>query len=107
MLVAEDGVEALELLSSANRVDIILMDCQMPRLDGYEATRRIRQMEEPVSRLPIVAVTAHALEEDRERCFEAGMNDFVAKPVRPAIIREKISVHLSQAGEAISHLVGG
>ena len=105
VLCAEDGVEALEILSGADRIDLILMDCQMPRLDGYEATRRIRQMNAPTSQLPIVAVTAHALEEDRERCFDAGMDDFVAKPVRPAVIKEKISVHLGQAGPVISQLV--
>ena len=77
---AADGVEALEALARI-RYDVVLMDCLMPRMDGYETTRRIRAMEGAMRDVPIVAVTANAMKGDREKCLEAGMNDYIAKPV--------------------------
>ena len=63
--------------------DLILMDIQMPKMDGYEATRQIRALEETYSaQIPIVAMTANAFEEDREKAFEAGMNGHLAKPIK-------------------------
>jgi signal transduction histidine kinase/ActR/RegA family two-component response regulator len=81
--VANNGLEALEALDAA-RFDVVLMDMQMPELDGVEATRRIRAQgisARSGTRLPILAMTANSLEDDRERCVAAGMDEFVAKPI--------------------------
>jgi CheY-like chemotaxis protein len=77
--VAEDGAEAVELAAST-AYDLVLMDLHLPVLDGLQATRRIRAMPGR-ERTPIIALTANAFAEDRERCLLAGMNDFVAKPI--------------------------
>jgi len=81
--VVEDGVRALEV-TQAGHYDLILMDCQMPRMDGFEATRAIRRREaeggEARERTPIVALTANALGDDRKRCVESGMDDYLSKP---------------------------
>ncbi|MEP1584637.1 MAG: response regulator, partial [Marinobacter sp.] len=69
--------------------DLIFMDCVMPRVDGFEATRRLRQWEKDHGRdrVPVVALTASAMEKDEERCREAGMDSFVAKPVNIEMLR--------------------
>jgi CheY-like chemotaxis protein len=77
---AWDGFEALERLGEG-RFDVVLMDCHMPRLDGYETTERIRR-QWPDEHLPVIAVTAGAMAGDRERCLAAGMNDYLTKPLR-------------------------
>ena len=80
--LAANGVEALERLG-ASAYDLVLMDCQMPEMDGFETTRRIRESEAGSSRhLAIVAMTANALQGDRDRCLESGMDEYLAKPVR-------------------------
>ncbi|MGK0261839.1 MAG: two-component system sensor histidine kinase/response regulator, partial [Planctomycetota bacterium] len=77
---AVDGESAAKMVSE-NSYDLVLMDCLMPGMDGFEATRRIRQDEAASgAHLPIIALTANALPEDREACLAAGMDDFVSKP---------------------------
>lgn len=84
---ANHGQDAIKMLRQTN-FDLIFMDCQMPVMDGYEATTAIRKLG---FEMPIVAVTANATETDRLRCFDVGMNDFVSKPVKKGVIAEKIS----------------
>ena len=94
--IASDGVEALEK-AARQRYDLILMDVQMPRMDGLEATRRLRQMPEYVA-VPILAMTANAFSADRENCLAAGMNDHIAKPVDPEALFDALVRWLSQSG---------
>jgi CheY-like chemotaxis protein len=90
---ADDGVEAVRL-STENDYALILMDMQMPNMDGLEATRRIRQGRHGAD-TPIVAMTANAFAEDRARCLEAGMNDFLTKPVMPETLYGVVDTWLS------------
>jgi CheY-like chemotaxis protein/anti-sigma regulatory factor (Ser/Thr protein kinase) len=79
--LASDGQEALDALER-QAYDLVLMDCQLPGLDGYETTRRWRRLEMDGRRIPIIAVTAHAMRGEREKCLAAGMDDYIAKPFR-------------------------
>ena len=89
--VADNGLKALEALDGA-RFDLILMDVQMPEMGGFEATAAIRQREaDSGEHIPIVAMTAHAMKGDRERCLEAGMDGYVSKPIRPDKLFEAIA----------------
>ncbi len=83
--VVANGLEALETLE-CTPYDLVLMDCQMPEMDGYEASRTIRRRP-PLVNLPIVAMTAHAMTSDRENCMAAGMNDYITKPVRVEVLK--------------------
>jgi CheY-like chemotaxis protein len=84
--VAKNGLEVLAALANA-AFDAILMDCQMPEMDGFAATRMLRQQErETGCRIPVIAMTANAVSGDKERCLEAGMDDYVAKPVRRDVL---------------------
>jgi PAS domain S-box-containing protein len=80
--IANDGLEALAKLATGAYA-AVFMDCQMPNLDGYSTTARIRDREGTGERMPVIAMTAHAMTGDRERCLEAGMDDYLAKPLRP------------------------
>jgi signal transduction histidine kinase/CheY-like chemotaxis protein/HPt (histidine-containing phosphotransfer) domain-containing protein len=89
--VANNGLEALEMLESGP-FDLILMDIQMPEMDGIAATARIREREAATgSRIPILAMTAHAMKGDRERCLDAGMDGYLSKPINPAELRSAIA----------------
>ncbi|MDO9618846.1 MAG: response regulator [Pseudomonas sp.] len=96
VLLANHGGEALTLLET-QAVDLILMDCNMPVMDGYETTRRIRQKAE-LAELPIIALTANALSDERERCRAAGMDDYLAKPFR----KDELAALLDQWLSAIN-----
>ncbi len=90
----DDGIGILEALERSP-VDLILIDIEMPRMDGLEATRRIRKKERAGgTRIPIVALTAHAMPSDRERCLAAGMDGYVAKPIRRAVLFEAMAAAL-------------
>jgi two-component system, sensor histidine kinase and response regulator len=83
---ANNGRIALEILTiqAGNPVsDLVLMDIQMPEMDGYTATRKIRELPTDISKIPIVAMTAHAMQSEKDKCFAAGMNDHIAKPIDP------------------------
>jgi CheY-like chemotaxis protein len=81
--IAENGKQALEILKE-KRFDLILMDIQMPEMDGYECSLLIRKMESVSKTTPIVALTANALQGDKEKCISAGMDDYISKPFRMA-----------------------
>ena len=93
--LANDGQEALSKLQQSGPFDLVLMDVQMPVLDGLEATRLIRK-EAQWKDLPIIAMTAHAMNGDKERCLEAGMNGYISKPVHPAHLLSTVDEYLLQ-----------
>jgi CheY-like chemotaxis protein len=92
VVTAVNGAEALERLTHESDIDIVFMDVQMPVMDGFEATRRLRALEaeQKRTRLPVIALTANAMTHDRQACLAAGMDDFVSKPVTKQALRGAI-----------------
>ena len=93
--LAENGLQAVEAFEKGG-IDLILMDVQMPEMDGLEATMKIREKEAGLSHIPIIAMTAHAMKGDREKCLEAGMDEYVSKPIRAKELFETIDKIMSQ-----------
>jgi CheY-like chemotaxis protein len=92
------GVVERVCQTGSSRPDLVLLDCQMPEMDGFEAARRIREheLQNGLPRLPLIALTANVFPEDREQCRAAGMDDFLAKPFSTEQLREILSAHLTQ-----------
>lgn len=88
--VVENGQMALDKLKN-ERFAVVMLDCQMPVMDGYTAAREIRKLSGPAAKVPIVAMTAHAMTGDREKCIEAGMNEYISKPVKKEALIEVLS----------------
>jgi CheY-like chemotaxis protein len=88
--VADDGSIALKMAREQN-YNLILMDCQMPVMDGFEATKAIRALETPIAQVPIIAVTANVMEGQHEKCLAAGMNDYLPKPINKEILSKAIN----------------
>jgi CheY-like chemotaxis protein len=95
--VVADGRAAVDALQAGN-YSAVFMDCQMPGMDGYEATAEIRAHEDPARRTPIIAVTAHSMTGDRDRCLAAGMDDYVSKPIRPRELEEVLERYCGEEG---------
>jgi CheY-like chemotaxis protein/HPt (histidine-containing phosphotransfer) domain-containing protein len=105
--VAVNGVEALQALRTGD-FDAVLMDCQMPQMDGYEATRQLRSPEGQARNpnVPVIALTAHALATDRAKCLAAGMNDYLTKPINPAHLQKALTKALAAAPQRAHHGAG-
>lgn len=97
VLEARDGEEGIKS-ATENHPDLILMDISIPKIDGWEATRRLKA-DDSTREIPIVALTAHALEEDRERAINAGCNGYLAKPVEPRRVVEEVQRFIGMADE--------
>ena len=95
--VAANGEQVLRKIMSGIQYDLVFMDCQMPQMDGSEASRRIRKFEKETDkeiRVPIIALTANAMQGDREKCLDASIDDYIAKPVKKDTLYEMIRHHL-------------
>jgi CheY-like chemotaxis protein len=99
--VAADGSEALKMMELLP-YDVVLMDCQMPVMDGYEATRQIRNREGNGPHRVIVAMTANAMQGDRERCIAAGMDDYISKPIRAPELAALLDRYIGKTSAAIT-----
>ncbi len=97
--VVNNGEEAVQRLKQQHDFDLVLMDCQMPVMDGYEATRALREYEEEIDRghLPVIAMTANAMEGDKDKCLQAGMDDYVSKPVNQQALKDTLAKWLVES----------
>ncbi|MFP4621267.1 MAG: response regulator [Bacteroidales bacterium] len=93
LLVANNGQEALDTVSNHDRLDLILMDIQLPFMNGHEVTLKIREFD---SNIPIIAQTAHAMSEDRERCIQSGCTDYITKPIDIELLFDKICKYIQK-----------
>ncbi len=99
--VAANGLEAINLLGRS-RYDAVLMDCNMPEMDGYQATGQIRSMEGSNARIPIIAMTANVQEGDRQKCLQSGMDDYLSKPLKLDKLRQKLEHWLPGVVDSVS-----
>jgi CheY-like chemotaxis protein len=99
--IAQNGSDAL-LALDCKYYDLVLMDCMMPEMDGYEATRRLRSLGGHGSTVPVIAMTASAFDDDRLACVNAGMNDFISKPVYEVDLSAKLAFWLSPGQQTVA-----
>jgi CheY-like chemotaxis protein len=99
--VTANGMEAIQMWRDFP-YDLILMDCRIPEMDGYEATRRIRAQEQGLSHVPIIAATAHVGEGERQRCLASGMDGYLQKPIQPADLDQILLRHLGECSEGLT-----
>ncbi|MFN7931823.1 MAG: response regulator [Bryobacteraceae bacterium] len=104
--VAANGRFALEMMNGGERYAAVIMDCMMPEMDGFEATREIRERERGHHHIPIIALTAHALHAEKERCLKSGMDDYITKPVHLEVLRQTLDRWLTQPARARSQSSG-
>ncbi|WP_372845654.1 response regulator, partial [Pontiella sp.] len=89
---AENGKDAIQQVRQ-KEYDVVLMDCQMPIMDGFEATRIIRNMRGSIANIPIIAITAHAMKDDKQKCIDGGMDDYISKPVNRQALIDTINLY--------------
>lgn len=94
--IASNGLEAVQKIKSGNKYDAVLMDIQMPIMDGFEATKQIRQLNDGQT-LPIIALTAHALKDEVQKCLQAGMQDHIPKPIEPEVLFKTLSKYIHKS----------
>jgi len=99
VIIAENGRKAVELYKT-QRFDLILMDGQMPEMDGIESTKIIRKLEAGIEQIPVIAVTASAMAGDRERFLKAGMNDYISKPLKKKELDKVITRNIGSSGSS-------